>query len=195
MKQLIGLLAVILSIVAYVPYFRDMFRRRVRPHPFSWFIWGLSSLLVFALQITHGAGAGAWVTATVAGISFIVCGFALYLDGQRDITRSDVITLGFALLAILLWLAADQPVLSALLLTAADFIGLIPTVRKTWVDPQSESYPMWFINGARHLISIGALGSFNIITLSNPIFWAVSNLSFCLLIWGRRKMLRKQHVD
>jgi hypothetical protein len=39
MKELIGIVSASLAFVAYVPYFRDIFKVKTKPHPYSWFIW------------------------------------------------------------------------------------------------------------------------------------------------------------
>jgi hypothetical protein len=46
MKELIGFAAVALAFVAYAPYFRDILRHKIQPHPFSWFIWGFAASLI-----------------------------------------------------------------------------------------------------------------------------------------------------
>jgi hypothetical protein len=190
MKDIIGGIAVILGLVAYLPYFRDILKGRVRPHPYSWLVWGLTSIVVFALQALHGAGAGAWTTATVAVISIIVCGLALRYGGRKTITAHDNLMLGISLIAILLWLPVKQPTISMLLLVGADIFGLIPSIRKTWHDPYSETLPMWWINGLRHLLSIFALSQLTVLTLANPLVWAISNLGFCLFVLVRRHFIR-----
>lgn len=37
-KIVLGVVATILGFVGYVPYFRDIFRVKTRPHVFSWFV-------------------------------------------------------------------------------------------------------------------------------------------------------------
>ncbi len=187
MKELWGLIAVLLGFVAYVPYFRDILARRTRPHPYSWFVWGLNSVLIFALQITHGGGVGAYTTATVAIISFVVCGLALINDGRRDISRTDTVMFIAALVATGLWLLAEQPTLSMLLLVAADLFGFIPSVRRGWRSPTTETLSMWSVNALRHAISIPALAHYTLLTLANPVTWVVGNGAFSLMLIFRRK--------
>lgn len=113
-------------------------------------------------------------------------GLALAQGGARDITWHDKVMLGAALLALPLWLLAKEPTLSMLLLVSADIFGMIPSVRKTWKKPYSETLPMWLLNGLRHALSIFALGSFSVITLANPIVWTIANLGFCVMVLLRR---------
>lgn len=189
MKDLFGLIAVALAFVAYAPYFRDILAKKSNPHPYSWFVWGLTSILIFALQITHGGGAGAYTTATVAVISFVVCALALKNGGNKDITHTDTFMLLMALISTGLWLLADQPTLSMILLIAADMFGFIPSVRKAWHKPYGETLSMWSINSLRHGLSIPALYSYSVLTLLNPVTWVIANFGFSIMLIYRRRLV------
>ncbi len=108
MKEVIGIIAAVLAFVAYIPYVRDILKGKTKPHVYSWFVWGSAAVLIFALQITHGAGAGAYTTATVAVMCFIVCLLGLR-NGIKYITRTDTLFLIMALVSIGVWLFAKQP--------------------------------------------------------------------------------------
>ncbi len=189
-KEIIGLSTVALGFIAYAPYIRDLLKRRIQPHPYSWFIWGLTATIMFGLQILNGGGAMAWSTLTVGIISFAICALAWQSGGKRIITRQDKAMLGVALIAIVLWLAADEPTLSMLLLVSADVIGFIPSVRKTWRDPYSETLTMWVINGFRHGLNIFAISSYTLLTLSDPVVWMMCNFGFVAMVLVRRRMLK-----
>lgn len=187
MKEIFGIVAVLLGFVAYAPYFRDILTKKTNPHPYSWFVWGLTSVLIFALQILHGGGAGAYTTATVAIISFIVCGLALKNNGKKDISPADTIMFIAALVATGLWLLAKQPTLSMVLLTTADMFGFIPSVRRAWHKPEAETLSMWSINALRHSLSIPALSQYSLLTMLNPVTWAICNSAFSLMLVYRRR--------
>ena len=134
MKEIVGVTAIILAFVAYVPYVRDIIKGKTKPHVYSWFVWGLAGLIIFALQILGGAGIGAYVTLSAALISLLV--FVLGLrNGKKDITKLDTIFFITALLSLSFWIFANQPVVSVILLTAVDIFGFLPTVRKSWNKP------------------------------------------------------------
>src|ERR1044072_3798045 len=63
MKAVIGVIAVVLTFIAYIPYYRDILNGKTRPHIYSWSLWGLLTILLVALQIKGGAGPATWVTA------------------------------------------------------------------------------------------------------------------------------------
>jgi hypothetical protein len=187
-KELLGIIAALLGFVAYAPYFRDILNGKTKPHPYSWFIWGLTTLFILALQITHGAGPGAYTTATIVLMCFTICLFGIK-DGRNDIKFSDTLLLVTALIALVVWLVAKQPTLSMLLLVGADMIGMGPTVRKAWNKPNGETLSTWSITTIRHFVSIFALANYSLLTLANPVAWTLANGAFCILLLLRRRII------
>ncbi|MDX1573225.1 MAG: hypothetical protein R3341_04310 [Methylophaga sp.] len=53
-------LAVIITLLAFVPYILQIFKGKVRPHIITWLIWGTSTMVIFIVQLLDGAGVGAW---------------------------------------------------------------------------------------------------------------------------------------
>ena len=187
-KTVISTFAIILTFVGYVPYFRDLLKGKTRPHVFSWLIWGIVTTIIFALQISAGAGVGAYVTLAVAALSFAI--FLLSLrNGNRDIKRLDVVFFVLALLSIPLWLIVKQPVLSIILLSTIDMLGFLPTIRKSWNDPYSETLALYVITTFRHALSILGLFEYNIVTMLFPVTWVFANAGFAVLLIVRRKKL------
>ena len=70
-KTIIGIIAVSLTLIGYIPYTRDIIARKTKPHLYSWFLWGFVTLIIFALQFSDNAGLGSYVTLT-AGLLCIV---------------------------------------------------------------------------------------------------------------------------
>ena len=70
-KNIIGIVAIALTFIGYAPYFRDLIKGKTKPHIFSWFIWAIVTSIIFALQVSAGAGLGSVVTLAVAVISFL----------------------------------------------------------------------------------------------------------------------------
>lgn len=192
MKEIIGIFTVALAFVAYVPYLRDIIRDKTKPHPYSWFIWGLLNSLIFALQVTHGAGAGSYVTLSVGVLSFLIFYLGLKKHGVTDITRLDTAAFITALLATLIWLLARQPLTSMLLIMFIDLLALVPTIRKSWHRPHTETLFMWSVNGFRHALSIGAIREYNAITLINPVLWSFVDGLFSLFLIIRRRQTKNQ---
>ena len=188
-KNASGIIAIVLTFVSYTPYFIDLIKGRTRPHIFSWFIWIIVTSIIFALQISAGAGFGALVTLAVAIASLFI--FILgFKQGNKDIKKIDYVFLVLALLAIPLWLVVKQPVLSIILLSTVDMLAFAPTVRKSWDAPYSETLIHYVITTFRHGLSIIALAQYNIITILFPGTWVIANALFSIMLITRRNKIR-----
>ena len=185
-KTITSIVAIALTFIAYTPYFIDLIKGKTKPHIFSWFIWSVVTTIIFALQVSAGAGLGSLVTLAAAMISLFI--FILgFKKGSKDVKKIDVIFLVLALLAIPLWLIVKQPVLSIILLSTIDMLGFAPTVRKSWHAPYSETLSLYVITTFRHALSIMALENYNIITLLFPSTWVIANALFSIILIVRRK--------
>jgi hypothetical protein len=189
MKEVTGVIAAALGFVAYAPYVRDIYAGRAKPHPYSWFVWGLTSVIIFAIQVSHGAGAGSYTTATIAFIAFFVCLSSYLKYGHSEITLADTLLFIAALIATALWLFAKEPLLSMVLLCASDCFAIGPSLRKAWVKPHEETLSMWSLNALRHGLSILALQHYSLITVLNPTVWIIGNTAFSIMLVYRSKKL------
>jgi hypothetical protein len=189
-KILISLIAVALSLIAYVPYLKDTFTGKTTPHIYTWFIWGFVTAIAYALQVSGGAGAGSWVTLGAVIIAFVIfaCGLR---NGKKDITKSDTLFFILALIALLFWLLAKQPIISVILVTVIDLFGFAPTIRKSWNKPYSETLFTYQLNAFRHGLSVLALQKYSILTWLYPISWALANLIFSIILIVRRRQVKK----
>lgn len=190
MKEAISAIAVVLTFVAYIPYYRDILKGKTHPHVYTWSLWGLLTILLVGLQLIGGAGSATWVTAA-AGLLCIGVVVLSLKRGKKDITSSDTIIALLALAAIGFWLVADQPVISIILVIIADALAFIPTVRKSWNKPYTETLSLYITNALRFVLALAAVETFTFLSVSWIIFWAVSNALFSVLLVVRRKRVKR----
>jgi len=184
-KIVVGIIAAVVGFIGYIPYFRDIFRNKTKPHIFSWFVWGLLTAIVFFAQIAKGAGAGAWVTGFAALSCFAVVILAIF-KGEKKITISDSLALAGALLGLFLWIITDNPLSAVILITLTDALAFIPTIRKAYADPEGETLSAWISYSLKFAIGLAALESYNITTLLYPVALVLMNGSFALMLYMRR---------
>src|ERR1044072_3077237 len=182
LKDILGIIAVILTFAGYAPYIRDVLRGKTQPHVYSCFLWGFVSFIAAALQISGGAGIAGFVTLTAAAMcsTVFVCGY--FSKGEKDITTIDTLFFISGFLALGLWLIADQPVVSTILVTVIDLLGFAPTIRKSWNKPYSETVSFYLLNPLRFTLAIAALHTFTIVTAAYPVTWCVANGIFGVLL-------------
>ena len=189
LKQIVSFVAVALTFVAYIPYYRDILRGKTHPHVYSWSLWGLLTILIVALQVKGGAGAATFVTAA-AGILCIGVVILGLKHGKRDITLSDTVVAALGLIAIGFWLIVDQPVISIILIVIADTLAFIPTIRKSWHKPQSETLSLYITNTLRFSLALIAVKEYTILSSLWLVVWVVGNGLFSVMLVARRKAVR-----
>lgn len=192
MKELIGSVAVILTFIAYIPYYRDILSGKTRPHVYSWSLWALLTILIVALQIQGGAGPATWVTAA-AGLLCVGVVLLSLKNGKRDIARSDTIVAVLSLLAIVFWLFIHQPELSLTLVILADLLAFIPTVRKSYIDPYSETLSLYLTNALRFGLTLLAVERYTYLSSGWVIAWVAGNTLLSLLLIVRRARVRREN--
>lgn len=186
MKEILGVVAALIALAAYVPYLRGIRSGIVQPHPYTWIISALVSGIILAGQISGGAGVGALPTATSAVLTLLI--FLLSLkNGLRHVTTIDTVFLALAVCSIVPWLLTKDPTVSVILAVSIDLIAFVPTIRKTWVTPSSESSLLYGANVIRHILTLFSLETVTIATSLHSIVMMLSNMGVTLIITLRAK--------
>lgn len=188
-KNVVGIVATILVFLGYIPYFRDIVKRKTKPHLYSWFIGGFVAIIIFALQVSGGAGIGSLVTLAAGIMCLLVIVLGVIYKSNIEIVWIDTVFLILAFVALGLWLVAKQPVISAVLSTVIEVLGFMPTVRKSWNKPFTETLQSYYLNTFRFSFALLALQTYTIVTMIYPITWALFNGFFSLMLVIRRKQI------
>lgn len=191
-KTVLGIIAVAIGFAGFVPYFKDIFDGRSKPHVFSWFVWALLEGTAFFAQLTKGGGAGAWVTGVTAILCFLVFISALF-RGEKRITRLDWASLIGALLGMALWAVTKSPLSAVILVSITDVFGFIPTFRKSYRHPYEETAKLYSASILKLIFALFALGSFNLTTALYPASLIITNSAFVTLVLIRRKTLTREN--
>lgn len=190
-KTFFGITASVLVLVSYGFYIIDILDKKTKPHIFTWGLWFLIIFILFLLQISKGAGVGSLPTLFVSLLCLTVFILSLIKEDDKNIKKVDIVFLILTLLAIPVWLLAKAPVASTILLILVYSFAGQSTLRKSWVDPHSETISLWAINSFRALISILALSEYNFVTLAFPVLVFVSALGFAIILVLRRRKVSK----
>ena len=189
-KDILGYLATIIAFIAIAPYFWDIYKGRTKPHAFSWLIWGILEAIGFAAQIFGNGGPGAWATAATSLICFTIAGIAFW-KGEIKFILFDWLSLTGAGLAILLWLFTKSPFYSIFLITAADLVGFLPTYRKSYHLPFTETLSEYVLSSIKEIIALFALTTLSFITGFYIGAVAAANIIFVTMVLIRRRQLSK----
>lgn len=186
MKETFAIVAALLAVVGNVPYLRDVIRERVKPHPYTWAVWSIVSLITFFGQVAKGAGIGALPTAASEIFTIIIFLFSIK-HGFKGIKKIDTVFLIIALLGLLPWIFTNDPTISVIIAVSIDLVAFVPTLRKTYNFPQTEVSLLYFTNVLRHILALFSLQSYNIATTLHSFAMITTNTLMTIIIVNRKK--------
>ncbi|MFI5240778.1 MAG: hypothetical protein ACHQUB_03680 [Candidatus Saccharimonadia bacterium] len=187
-KLFLGITAVIVGLIGYAPYFRNIIIGKTKPHAFSWLVWGILTGIAFVGQITSQGGFGTWVTGFTAFICILIFTFALW-KGSKDFPISDWLCLAGAGIALVLWVITKSALTAILLVSIIDALGFIPTFRKSYLRPNEETVFTYIMSGFKFIIGIVALNKLSPVTVIYPCSIIITNLLFVVMVQIRRQQL------
>ncbi len=173
-KLSLALIAAVFAVVGNVPYLRDILKKRVQPHPYTWLVWTIVSGVTFFGQLAKGAGIGALPTGAAEIFTVIIFLFSLRY-GFKNIIKTDTYFLIAALLGIVPWILTKDPTLSVIIVVTIDLIAFVPTLRKTYIRPETETPLLYGMNVLRHILTLFSLQAYNLATMLHSIAMIVTN--------------------
>jgi len=185
-KIFLGLLSTVIALFGYFLYLKSLFSNSIKPHAFSWFVWGLMLSIVFAVQVSENAGPGSWVTGLSMFFCFVIASVSV-IKKYTDFNPLDWISLVGSILALILWVITKNPLLSIILIIIVDTLGFIPTVYKGYRKPLEENHYLFMLSGIKFIIAIIALDSFSINNWIYPGWLAVTNIAFSIMLIVRKQ--------
>lgn len=189
-KIILTIIATVIGITAFFPYLSGVFLLKTKPHAYTWLIWAITQgTAVFGIWY----GGGGWGALNlIVGTLFVIAVFFFSLKfGTKNITRSDAVILIAALLAIVVWRQLKQPLFSVLMVSIIDAIGYVPSFRKSYQEPWSETLIFWILCSVSNLFAILALKEYNLLTVTYLAVITSANIALFLVCYFRRYFVQR----
>lgn len=191
MLQFFGLLSGILPMLGVIPYDRDIFRHKTKPHRGSFLIWSVLGGIAFFTQLAKGATWSLFLPGadTLATLSIFVLSIWY---GTGGLNKRDVSGLLLAALGLMLWYFTKQPLTALVIAICVDAVGTVLTVIKTWEDPHSETFSSWLLAALGGLLAAFAVGKLSFALLVYPIYIFIANGSVNVVILLRKDKIKSE---
>jgi len=157
---------VVVSMIGYLVYVRDIRRGTADPDLVSWGLWTVIPLLAFATQYTEGVGIVALDTFT-AGVGPALVVFTA-LRGPRaphKLHLVDILCGSTAVVGVIIWIMSGNPTLGLWAFLAADLGAGIPTMFKVWFEPDSESKLCYVMDVLTSFLVVLCASKFSVATI------------------------------
>lgn len=185
MHVLLGRLSGLLSLAGFIPYVIAILRGKTRPSLATWGIWAGVGAILCASAWAAGARASIWTPVSYALGPSVVTLFALRY-GERGLSRFDLGCIAAAAASLLLWYLAETPLVALLINIVIDLVGALPTLRKTWHDPDSEDRLSWGLFCAANLVNLAAIERWRFAEAVYPVYLVGITGAVNAVIWWRR---------
>jgi hypothetical protein len=188
-RDALGILSVALAILAAFIYVVQTLRGEVRPHPLSWFLFGILSLTGYWVQRDEGARQGSWTLLAMTIICFVFVAVSV-ARGERSFSR---IEWAFAVAGgavFVIYFFTKEANVAAALTTAIDALGYGPTFTRGWSFPRKDSVASFALNGAKFVPSLMAMDPISFATSFYPATLMVLNAAVSIMLIMRRRALR-----
>jgi hypothetical protein len=179
----------ILAIISPIVYSIAIIKGKAKPHRTTRFVLLIITSLTTASLFAQHNNVAIWLAA-VSTFQSVILFYLSMKKGMGGWSRSDIICLIMAIIGIVLWQITKNPVIALYFAIAADFMGMIPAIIKTYRWPQTEVWTFFILDVFAGIFSMLALKQWAITDYSYPLYIILINLLMVILIVvPRRKIL------
>lgn len=176
-------LAVVLSIVGAWGYVRDTLRGATSPNRVTWSLWGVEGVLSFVLEVQQHIGLASLMTLMLGLVPWVVVLSSFrHPLGVWKIGGFDAVCGVISVAGLLFWAFINQPTVALISFVAADQVAALPTIRKSWIAPTTESSRVFFMVSLNCAITLFTLKTFTTAGVLFPGCILVADLILGLLI-------------
>jgi hypothetical protein len=153
-------------------YLRDTLRGTTQPNRVTWLLWAIAPLLAAAVEFHSGVGLRTLTTFVVGFMPLLV--FIASFHNQSAVWKVGMLDYVCGLLSVggtVGWLLTRSGVVAIVAAIVADGLAAVPTLVKSWTNPESESVSAY----------VGALLNSAILLLT-VVHWTTAEVAFPLYI-------------
>jgi hypothetical protein len=175
LRSVLGLLAGVLSLLAFVPYILSILRGQTRPNRATWWVWTVCNGVLFASYYAAGERRSAWVPMSYTASSLFVALLSIK-RGEGGLSKFDRGCVLGSAVGLALWGLSGSPITALAVNIGVDFAGALPTIRKTYLDPRSESLLAWALFLAANAVNLFAVETWSSPSVALPVYYFFTTL-------------------
>ncbi len=165
-------LILILGTASYVVGVKQILQGKYAPSTFSRIIWLLLSVNSFAGVVLSGSNSSILLAVIFMLGNLAIC-IVSFWKGTRQFGFLEYVCIGLLVVSGLVWVFFYAPILNLVISLIAHFIGGIPTYKKVWLEPQSESTGFWSLFFFASFLSVVTAQTVQIDKVIFPIYFTI----------------------
>lgn len=177
----IGVLAGFLSFLCFIPYIVTILLGKTRPNRASWWIWAVNGSILSTSYYFAGASNTLWLIVFPVIAQFIIAILSLKY-GKGGWSFFDRACLMGASLSLTLWLGLKSPMSAIVLTLVTDLLGALPTVKKSYYEPETEDLLTWILYVIASILNLLAIEQWSLAILLPPMYVLFINITILSLL-------------
>ena len=182
------ILSAAVSILGSAAYIRDTLKGTTKPNRVSFGMWAVAPLIGTGAALS--AGADIWATARIftSGFMPLLIFLASFVNRQSywKLSLFDILCGVCAVLALIVWGVIDSPRLAILLAATGDGFASLPTIRKAWSHPETETGITYIMSLVAVLLVIPSIPVWNIENASFQTYLLIINIALIFAVYRKR---------
>lgn len=181
MKNIFLSTSVILGLISSFVYFIAILKGEAKPHRTTRLVFLFISSLTTLSLFAQGNRVALWLSAVSTFQSVVI--FLLSIKyGMGGRSKTDIFCLLTACIGIVSWQLTKNPITALYFAILADFIGVVPTLIKTYHFPKTEVWTFYFLDVCAGIFNLLATNKFTVNQFLYPLYIIVINLIVVFLI-------------
>lgn len=190
LAHILVIISAFLSVGGASLYIRDTLTGKTKPNRVSWSLWAMAPLIGTTAALS--AGADIWATSRIflSGFTPLLVFLASFINPQSywKLTLFDLLCGVFSVLALIVWLITDAPVVAILLAAIGDGFASLPTIRKAWKFPETETGIAYFTGLIAVLLVLPSIPKWDIQNSAFQIYLLTVNAFLIIAVYHKRLM-------
>ena len=161
MYETLGIIAGILALGGYIPYIYTTIKGSNRPNKATWFIWTLVGGLLAFSYMSAGDKNAIWVPLGYF-IGPLIVAILSMRYGYSEWTKFDTFCVVAAVISLVPWFLSNDATITLLINVMIDATGALPTIIKTYREPESEDFVSWLIFFIANTLEVIAISNWDL---------------------------------
>lgn len=181
------IVAALLNIIGAAVYATKTFKGETQPNRVTWLLWAVVPMIAFFAELQEGVGIQSLMTFMI-GLGPLVVFVASFLNRKAfwQISKLDIVCAVLSVVALIAWkLSGDADIAIAFALLADALAGL-PTLIKSWTNPDSEHYAPYLTSAFSAAITLATISVWSFATYAFPAYILITGLLVSSVIKFRR---------
>ncbi|MFA6257499.1 MAG: hypothetical protein WC671_00605 [Candidatus Paceibacterota bacterium] len=180
-------IGVIVSLIAYFFYFKNIFYGNTKPNLVSWILWALAPLIAVFFQLKAGAGLSV-LPVFLAGFGpVVVIIVSLFRKNSIwEINRLDIVCGILSFLALVFYIFTHNLGISILFAILSDGLAAVPTIIKSWKFPETETSTVYFSGIFNNILGLFIIKNWIFTIYSFGIYNIAINIIIAFCIYRKK---------